>query len=134
MAWSRRCCASRCCRSATRRAASRARCVSRTRLSAVSISVMEAPKVTEQPWLALSSGSLHAPIATVEYLSTSATGQCKSLAKKRAVFACFSAGWEVHRRCPEVVGVFDYAQATAADFYKRLKVPKHFEMFKDADG
>jgi len=38
--------------------------------------------------------------------------------------------------CPTYVsyGEGDFAQATAADFYKRLKVPKHFEMFKDADG
>jgi fermentation-respiration switch protein FrsA (DUF1100 family) len=38
--------------------------------------------------------------------------------------------------CPTYVsyGEGDYAQATAADFYKRLRVPKHFEMFKDADG
>lgn len=38
--------------------------------------------------------------------------------------------------CPTYVsyGEGDYAQATAADFYDRLKVPKQFEMFKDADG
>jgi pimeloyl-ACP methyl ester carboxylesterase len=38
--------------------------------------------------------------------------------------------------CPTYVsyGEGDFAQATAADFYKRLDVPKHFEMFKDADG
>jgi hypothetical protein len=38
--------------------------------------------------------------------------------------------------CPTYVsyGEGDQAQATTADFYKRLDVPKHFEMFKDADG
>lgn len=38
--------------------------------------------------------------------------------------------------CPTYVsyGEGDYAQATAADFYKRLNVSKDVEMFKDADG
>jgi pimeloyl-ACP methyl ester carboxylesterase len=38
--------------------------------------------------------------------------------------------------CPTYVsyGEGDFAQATAADFYKRLNVPKRFVMFKDADG
>jgi len=38
--------------------------------------------------------------------------------------------------CPTYVsyGEGDYAQASAKDFYDRLVVPKHFEIFKDADG
>jgi hypothetical protein len=38
--------------------------------------------------------------------------------------------------CPTYVsyGEGDYAEATSKDFYDRLRVPKHFEMFKDADG
>lgn len=38
--------------------------------------------------------------------------------------------------CPTYVsyGEGDYAEATSKDFYDRLAVPKHFQMFKDADG
>ncbi len=38
--------------------------------------------------------------------------------------------------CPTYVsyGEGDYAEATSKAFYDRLDVPKHFEMFKDADG
>lgn len=38
--------------------------------------------------------------------------------------------------CPTYVsyGEGDYAEATAKDFYDRLQVPKHFEMFEEADG
>jgi Esterase FrsA-like len=38
--------------------------------------------------------------------------------------------------CPTYVsyGEGDYAEATSKDFYDRLRVPKQFEMFKDADG
>lgn len=38
--------------------------------------------------------------------------------------------------CPTYVsyGEGDDAEATSKDFYERLKVPKHFEMFEEADG
>ncbi len=38
--------------------------------------------------------------------------------------------------CPTYVsyGEGDYAEATSRDFYDRLAVPKHFEVFADADG
>lgn len=45
-------------------------------------------------------------------------------------------GWLWEFSCPTYVsyGEGDYAEATSREFYDRLNVSKHFEMFKDADG